>query len=83
MTANLTATIDADFNLPYARLLPPPRPNLEEVVTAAIEQLEDLLLDVYVHGRFIPEPEIMWCHGARDVLTSLLACFRLDESHPL
>ena len=80
MNANLTATatIDADFNLPHARLLPPPPPTLEGVLSAAVDQLEDFLLDAYLNHTGIPEPEIQWAQGAHDILVAVLACFRLD-----
>jgi hypothetical protein len=41
--------------------------------------LEDFLLDIYEHGQVVPEPEVMWTHGARDILVAILGCIPLTK----
>jgi hypothetical protein len=79
MSAHLTATLDADFNLPNARLLPSPPPTLEDVLNGAVEQLEDFLVYAYLNHTGIPEPGIQWCQGAHDILVGVLACVPLTH----
>jgi hypothetical protein len=74
------ATIDGHLSAPIARPIASPPPSLEATLTAAVERLEDFLLDIYVHGRVIAEPEIMWAHGARDTLVAILDCFPLEQT---
>jgi hypothetical protein len=69
----------SDSHLPKARVLPPRPLTLEDVASAAVERLEALLEDVYLYGRPVPEPEVQWCHGARDILVTMLSCFPLER----
>ena len=41
---------------------------LEDVLSAALDRLEDFLLDIYEHGRSIGDPHVLWADGATHLL---------------
>jgi hypothetical protein len=75
-TPRAVALLD-DAHLPQARARPQDPLTLEDVLSAALDHLEDFLLDIYEHGRSIGDPHVLWANGAPTTLREALDCERL------
>lgn len=69
----------SDSHLPQAAVLPEVPTNLEDVLNAAVERLEDYLLDIYEHGRSIGDPMAIWANGVPYMIREILDCFPLER----
>ncbi|MGO9872272.1 MAG: hypothetical protein ACLPVY_00615 [Acidimicrobiia bacterium] len=52
-----------------------PPTNLADVLNAAVELLED----VYINGRGIADPTVLWGNGVPYMLHEMLDCFPLER----
>jgi hypothetical protein len=69
-----------DAGGPLARVRPRRGPlTLEDVLSAALDRLEDFLIDGYEHGRIRGEPLVMWANGAPTMLREILDCFPCER----
>jgi len=56
-----------------------PPTNLPDVLNAALERLEDFLEDVYIKGRGIGDPTVIWANGVPCMIREILDCLPLER----
>jgi hypothetical protein len=70
-----TVALVCDARVPQADVLPPRPLSIQDVVTVALERLEDYLVDIYEHGRTMGDPMVLWANRAAQMLREILDCF--------